>query len=164
MMSDPSFTDHDHGACVADALSAAERTCAARKLRFTPVRRRALEILLGEHRAMAAYDLLDRLKADGLGSQPPAVYRALDFLTSHGFAHRIEKLNAYVACAHPGADHTAAFMICRSCAKVAEAAAPAGNGRFDQVARDADFQIENLVMEAEGLCPACRKEPPHGAD
>ncbi len=51
-----------------------------------------------------------------------------------GLAHRIERLNAYVACAHPGPVNDPAFMICRSCHKVAEAEAaphtsPSGAGR-----------------------------------
>ncbi len=47
---------------------------------MTPVRRRVLEILLEKHRAMGAYDVLDRLAAEGFGNQPPVAYRALDFL------------------------------------------------------------------------------------
>ncbi len=45
------FAQHDHSACVGDTLAAAEARCAADGLRFTPVRRRVLEILLQEHRA-----------------------------------------------------------------------------------------------------------------
>ncbi len=47
---------------------------------------------------MTAYELLDRLRAAGLGGQPPVAYRALDFLVGNGFAHRIERLGAFVAC------------------------------------------------------------------
>jgi Fur family zinc uptake transcriptional regulator len=41
---------------------------------------KTLEILLQDHRALGAYDILDRLRAAGFGSQPPVAYRALDFL------------------------------------------------------------------------------------
>jgi Fur family zinc uptake transcriptional regulator len=82
-----------------------DRRCAAEGLRLTPVRRKALELLLKEHRALGAYAILDRLRAAGFGSQPPVAYRALDFLTQHGFAHKIERLNAFIACAHPGESH-----------------------------------------------------------
>ncbi|QDL91466.1 transcriptional repressor [Paroceanicella profunda] len=149
------FGRHDHAACIGDALSAAEEACTARKLRFTPVRRRVLEMLLEDHRALGAYDILDRLAREGRGAQPPVAYRALDFLVSHGFAHKIERLNAYVACAHPGEGHTPAFMICRGCASVAEASSSQSAGTLGQAARDAGFRIERTVVEAEGLCPAC---------
>jgi hypothetical protein len=63
----------------------------ARGVRLTPVRRRVLEILLEEHKAMGAYDVLTRLAAEGFGNQPPVAYRALEFLEDQGFAHRIRR-------------------------------------------------------------------------
>ena len=50
-MSTIGFETHDHGACVDDAMAAAEARCAASDLRLTPIRRRVLELLLAEHRA-----------------------------------------------------------------------------------------------------------------
>ncbi len=136
-------------------MEAAEARCAAQSIRFTPVRRKVLEILLQEHRALGAYALLDRLREAGFGSQPPVAYRALDFLVSHGFAHKIERLNAFIACAHPGADHSPAFMICRQCDTVAEAQSGPARGALGAAARATGFVIERTVVEAEGLCPAC---------
>lgn len=150
------FHSHDHTACIDQTLAAATSYCAENKLKFTPVRRRALEILLREHRALAAYDLLAHLAADGLGSQPPVAYRALDFLTSTGFAHKIERLNAYVACSHLGADHAPAFLICRACKAIAEAETDLSQGRLDATANAAGFQIERTIVEVEGLCPDCQ--------
>ena len=149
------FGQHDHAACVAEALAVAENDCAARKLHLTKTRRRVLEILLSEHKAIGAYEILARLGAEGLGSQPPVAYRALDFLVTNGFAHKIEKLNSYIACSHPGAAHTPAFMICRACDAVVEARAQPARGALGQAARELGFQIETTVVEAEGLCPAC---------
>lgn len=146
----PAFARHDHAACIRSAMAIAEETCAARRVQLTPVRRRVLEILLESHRALGAYDVLARLDAEGLGSQPPIAYRALGFLVDQGLAHRIERLNAFVACAHPGEDHAAAFMICRACRKVAEAEAPPA---LDEAS---GFRVENVMVEAEGLCPACQ--------
>ena len=51
---------------------------------------------------MGAYEVLDRLAAEGFGKQPPVAYRALDFLVDQGFAHRIRRLNAFAACMQPG--------------------------------------------------------------
>mgnify|MGYP000336031447 CR=1 FL=1 len=47
-MSTIGFETHDHGACVDDAMAAAEARCAASDLRLTPIRRRVLELLLAE--------------------------------------------------------------------------------------------------------------------
>lgn len=149
------FSQHDHDACVADALKAAETRCANEGLRFTPVRRKVLELLLTEHRALGAYAILDMLRDAGFGSQPPVAYRALDFLVEHQFVHKIERLNAFVACAHPGKTHSPAFMICRLCDAVAEAQSVPSKGALGAAARAAGFQIEKTVVEAEGICPDC---------
>lgn len=162
-MTDRSFARHDHGACIADGLASAEARCADEGLRLTPVRRRVLELLLEDHRAQGAYDILDRLSAEGMGSQPPTVYRALEFLTSHGFAHRIERLNAYVACTRgtghgDTGTHAPVFLICHGCGAVAETSADAARKALTHEAAAAGFALDRVAMEATGLCPSCRGE------
>lgn len=152
------FAHHDHDACVSDTLAAAEARCKADGLRFTPVRRKVLEILLQEHRALGAYTILDRLREGGFGSQPPVAYRALDFLVSNGLAHKIERLNAFIACAHPSESHAPAFMICRLCDAVAETHSTPARGALGDAARATGFRIERTVVEAEGVCPKCAEK------
>ena len=149
------FERHDHKTCIKSGLNTVDEFCARHGLQFTPVRRRVLEILLQQHRAIGAYDILDMLRAEDLGSQPPVAYRALDFLVRHGFAHKIERLNAFIACSHPGEDHTPAFLICRACDAVAEAHADPARGMLGQAAQETGFVIEQAVVEALGLCPNC---------
>lgn len=157
-METPGFGQHDHEACRHSAMAAAEALCAAGGLQLTPVRRRTLELLLESHAALGAYDLLARLKDEGLAAQPPAAYRALSFLTEHGLAHRVERLNAFVACIRPGAAHHPAFLICKSCHQVSEATG-LGAGRLAEGVAAQGFAVEDLVIEAEGICPACREAP-----
>ncbi|MEM0922759.1 MAG: transcriptional repressor [Pseudomonadota bacterium] len=146
---------HDHRHCVRHVLAEVERVCATGNLNLTPQRRRVLEVLLESHAAIGAYDILRRLDQEGLGGQPPVVYRALDFLQKHGFVHKIEQLNAFVACMHPGEGHAPAFMICRKCRAVAEChiAPPRDLAPY---ASGAGFQVERVMIEAIGLCPACQ--------
>lgn len=153
---DLAFATHDHGACQSDALLRAEALAAERGVRFTPVRRRVLEILLEAHKALGAYDVLTRLSAEGFGNQPPVAYRALEFLEEQGFAHRIRRLNAYTACMHPGEAHAPAFLICRVCEKVAEAPAAPVMAALTVAAADSGFVIERSNIEAVGLCPSCQ--------
>ena len=153
---DLAFATHDHGACQSDALSRAEALAAERGLRFTPVRRRVLEILLEAHKALGAYDVLTRLSAEGFGNQPPVAYRALEFLEDQGFAHRIRRLNAFTACMHPGETHAPAFLICRVCEKVAEAPAAPVMAALTMAAAETGFLIERSNIEAVGLCPSCQ--------
>ncbi|NKX43962.1 Fur family transcriptional regulator [Roseicyclus persicicus] len=149
------FQRHDHSACIAGTVAAVAARCAEEGLQLTPVRRRVLEILLQRHRAIGAYEILDTLREEGLGSQPPVAYRALEFLTKHGFAHRIEGLNAFAACTHPGHDHDAAFLICSGCGAVAEAPVEPARAALQETAEAAGFTIRRTVLEAEGLCPNC---------
>ncbi|MCU0802792.1 MAG: transcriptional repressor [Rhodobacteraceae bacterium] len=153
---DAAFSRHDHAACSADVLARAEVLSRASGARLTPVRRRALEILLAAHRAVGAYDVLQQLAADGFGNQPPVAYRALDFLVEQGFAHRVDRLNAFVACMHPGEAHAPAFLICRTCHAVAEAPASAVRSALDKAAVTVGFQVERASIEAMGLCPQCQ--------
>ena len=61
----PDFTPHDHAACAQEAMAQAEDRMAQTGQRLTPVRRRALEILLESPRALGAYEVLERLVAVG---------------------------------------------------------------------------------------------------
>lgn len=150
------FEHHDHHACIDTSVAEAERRCQAEGLRLTDVRRRVLEILLERHKAVGAYDILEILNSEGLGSQPPVAYRALEFLVTNGFAHKIERLNAFVACGHPSGACAPAFLICRGCEKVAEAQAIPNEGALGATAAAAGFVIERAVVEAVGLCPDCQ--------
>ena len=151
------FEKHDHTACIHSAIAAADAYCTDKGLQFTKVRRRVLELLLQDHKALGAYDILGSLSNEGLGSQPPIVYRALDFLVANGFAHKVEKLNAYSACCHLGKAHTPVFMICRTCKCLVEAQTEPLRGFLGSTAKAAGFLIERTVIEIEGLCPTCQK-------
>ena len=144
------------GACRGDVLARADALCCDDGLRLTPVRRRTLEILLEAHKAMGAYDVLNRLSAEGFGNQPPVTYRALEFLEEHGLAHRIRGLNAFTACMHPGEEHAPAFLICRACDTVAEALAAPVMAALTKAAGQSGFVLERANIEAVGLCPVCK--------
>lgn len=151
------FHSHDHHGCSGAVLAGAERLVAERGIRLTPVRRRTLEILLESHRAMGAYDVLDRLAAEGFGRQPPVVYRALEFLVENGLAHRIQILNAFAACMHPETAHQPVFLICTGCHRIAEAPADGLRAALDTAASGLGFAVERTSFEATGQCPTCRE-------
>ncbi len=150
------FCQHDHRGCRATAMRGARAACRAANLRLTPMRARVLEILLESHKALGAYDILARLRAEGRSSQPPIVYRALDFLVSNGFAHRLERLNAFAACAHAEDRHQPMFLICESCHQVAEAPLDRLGQDIFARATKLGFQARSPVVEVSGLCPACQ--------
>lgn len=148
--------DHSgpHGA--ANILAQAQARAARMGLRLTPVRLRTLELLIAAHGALGAYDVLEKLAAEGYGTQPPVAYRALNWLVENGFAHRIRRLNAFTACAHPSDDHAAAFFICNRCDSVTEAPAAAVTTALSDAAQSAGFAMERATIEAVGKCRACQ--------
>ena len=157
------FHSHDHSHCSDDVLARAEALTQNNGARLTPVRRRTLEILLEAHRALGAYDVLQRLAKDGYGNQPPVAYRALDFLVDQGLAHRIRRLNAFTACMHPGKHHAPVFLICTVCDAVAEADGTATRDALDAAALPLGFTIARATIEAIGLCPSCAAKPAQDA-
>ena len=138
-----------------NSIQQAEQYCQENGLNFTPVRRKVLEILLQKNTAIGAYEILDLLREAGFKNQPPVAYRALEFLVQNGFAHKIEQLNSFIGCMHPGKVHSPAFMICRNCDSVSEEEALIRNLSVSQIASKAGFTVEKAVIEARGLCHSC---------
>ncbi|MDJ0931629.1 Fur family transcriptional regulator [Breoghania sp.] len=149
--------DHDHAHCESDALQRAETACADRRVNFTAQRRRVLEALLESHVPTSAYDIIDRLAADGPRPAPITVYRALDFLAEQGFVHRIESRNAYVACCHVHEGGEVVFLLCDKCGAADEVTSIQLAGPIAAIAREAGFEPRRSVLEIRGLCARCRE-------
>src|SRR6201986_693314 len=149
--------DHDHGRCTADALQHAERVCAKRAQKFTPIRRHVLEALLSSHRPLGAYEIIEELAKSKPRLAPITVYRALDFLMENGLVHRIESRNAFLACAH---DHDAAamvaFLICEHCGSVGEVPAGPVAQSLNASARSTGFTPRMSIVEITGVCAHCQ--------
>jgi Fe2+ or Zn2+ uptake regulation protein len=89
---------------------------------------------------------------------PISVYRALDFLTEHRFAHRIESKNAYVACDRGedcAADATL-FLICDNCGAAGEAPSESLATLINTETKAAGFLPRLRVLEVRGLCATCK--------
>ena len=116
-----------------------------------------LESLTAAGAPLSAYAILDTLRPEGLKA-PLQVYRALDKLMAVGLVHRLESLNAFIACTCGSHDRMTVFMICRNCGVVSERDAPRlGTGISDLAERDG-FAVEGVVLEIKGLCRACRQQ------
>jgi Fur family zinc uptake transcriptional regulator len=140
---------------LAEAVRAAEVSCRKKGQKLTPLRQRVLELLLQNGGPAKAYDLLARINDDGT-AKPPTVYRALEFLIDTGLAHRIESLNAYVACTHHGHASASLFLLCRCCGRTEEQHATALEAIVQQSASTLGFAVEQSVIEVRGLCRECQ--------
>ncbi len=106
---------------------------------------------------LSAYTILDQLRDNGFRA-PLQVYRALDKLVEFGLVHRLESLNAFVACRHPGCEghETIAFMICERCGVVNELTDGALARRLKHLAVDGGFALKKSTVELRGICRICQ--------
>jgi len=106
----------------------------------------------------SAYDLIDDLKPEGVKA-PPTVYRALGRLMEAGLVHRLESLNAFVACTHAHGravgSAAVALAVCEDCGSVAEFESQELSGILDGWAARAQFELRQTTLELRGICSAC---------
>jgi Fur family zinc uptake transcriptional regulator len=105
---------------------------------------------------LSAYDILDRLREEGLRA-PLQVYRALEKLIEQGRAHRLESLNAFVCCADADGHRAGltAFAICETCGKVDEFSDDVVNQRLGAWTATHDFAARRTTIEIRGKCGMC---------
>jgi Fur family zinc uptake transcriptional regulator len=118
-----------------------------------------VEALRGVGRPISAYEIIDSLREKATLA-PQTVYRSLDRLIADGQAHRLESLNAFVACRHPAHEGAAVFAICDDCGIVTEFDEPAAVERLHGWARKAKFALKQMTLELRGRCRACAAAPP----
>lgn len=149
---------HAFGPCTPQelevALEQAEKLAVKRGQKMTRIRRKVLRLLLEATEPAKAYDLLNNLDGEG-SAKPPTIYRALDFLQDVGLAHKIESLNAYVACGHASHSHSAVFLICDACGGAEELHAVTTIAAIEAETSAAGFKIRHATLEAHGTCRAC---------
>ena len=111
---------------------------------------------------LSAYDILDKLRGDGLRA-PLQVYRALEKLTERGLAHRLESLNAFVCCAdaHCHRDRQDRLRDLRGVRqgrgirRTRRSRASSGAG-----AKATGFVPQRTTIELRGLCKECVASSP----
>jgi Fur family transcriptional regulator, zinc uptake regulator len=169
--------EHDHDRCLEEAMARARAAFAAKGLKLTPLRQAVLREIAASHKAVGAYDVLDKFAARGERMAPISVYRAIDALLAAGIVHRFESRNAFFAC-HVPHGRRQLVLACDTCGRIAEVDAGKVFSAIDKSADTASFLPKGAVVEVWGLCAACageardvardgardvaREEPEHG--
>jgi len=156
--------EHDHDRCLEEAMERARVAFDRKGLKLTPLRQSVFRQIAGSHRAVGAYEVLDRLAAKGERLAPISVYRAIDALVSAGIVHRFESRNAFFACSGAHAMRRL-VLACETCGLVAEVDGAKVFAAIDKQASTASFAAEGAVVEVWGLCANCAtgaREPDHG--
>ncbi len=154
---DNSSSDHvvGHDGACKSALQAAENHCKKQGIRFTAIRKQILQLICQSHHAVKAYDLLEEIKPDFNNAKPATVYRALDFLLKEGFIHKVESLNAFIACNQGHCNYERMLLICTQCHEIEERT---GNNMIKTVTTElqqSGFISQIKTIEIQGICVNC---------
>jgi len=155
--------EHDHGLCLEEAMERAHTAFQNKGLKLTPLRRSVFREIAASHKAIGAYEVLDKLAARGERLAPISVYRAIEALVAAGIVHRFESRNAFFAC-HAGHEMRQLVLACEACGRVAEVDADKVFAAIDRSADTAGFSAKGAVVEVWGTCAACAREGRGPAD
>jgi Fur family zinc uptake transcriptional regulator len=115
-----------------------------------------IEALRGMGQPASAYELIEQLHNKATLA-PQTVYRSLDRLIAEGQAHRLESLNAFVACRHPSHRGAVVFAICDDCRSVTEFNEADAVNSLAAWAKKAKFDVRQMTMELRGRCKTCAR-------
>jgi len=128
--------------------------------RLTPLRQQVLDILLEAAEPTKAYAIMDILREKTAKSITPAsVYRTLDFLLQHELVHRVESLNAFVACTDTCEhEHEPVFMlVCAGCRQSREVSDLPLYNIIYAAMQEKKFTVQGSIIELMGICPQCAR-------
>ena len=114
-----------------------------------------LAALRKAQRPVSAYEIISALRGRA-DLAPPTVYRALDRLIEAGLVHKLESVNAFVACSQAAHHDDAAFAICDSCGAVTEFHTPVIEKSLRTWSRSNAFRLDATMVELHGTCALCR--------
>ncbi len=120
----------------------------------TPRQQLIYDYLREQKTAQSAYDILDEFRVHGFRA-PSQVYRVLNKLLELGLIHRVESLNAYIACEQEHVAGHSIVAICNSCGIVKEI--PTANliDQFENFDGLDGFTTQELAVEVKGRCSIC---------
>jgi len=148
--------EHNHHQCVSLALSTAQSLCKERGVLLTTIRFQVLSLIWESHKAVKAYELLDRLRPLQAAAKPATIYRTLDFLIEQGLIHRVESLNAFVGCRCSDQQHEQLLFICKLCEQVDERPAIDVMKALLDESKQAGFMVHSKALEIHGICSSCQ--------
>ena len=118
--------------------------------------RLVLDVLGRENSPKSAYMILDELRGSGFRA-PLQVYRALEKLIGMGRVHRLESMNAFIACSDRSCEKTdgTAFVICNRCEHVQEVCDDSVSLFLAGLTEKTKFKASKTSIELHGVCDAC---------
>jgi Fur family zinc uptake transcriptional regulator len=146
---------HNHAACLDDAIRSAREAFKRHEMPFTPLREKVFREIAGSHKAVGAYDVLNSLAKKGTRLTPVSVYRIINVLVDVGVVRRFKSRNAFYASHSDDPMSPRIVLACENCGRVADAdGVPMFRGIRRALARRA-FSPRTAIMEVLGVCAYC---------
>ena len=117
------------------------------------------DIIHNSSEPLKAYSILFNVQKKGIKA-PLQVYRALDKLVEIGKIHKIESLNAFIACQNSSCQisKATAFSICESCENVSEISNSKLSKYLANFADESGMKYNKYNLEFFGLCKKCKSK------
>jgi Fur family zinc uptake transcriptional regulator len=114
-------------------------------------------MLVLAEKPLKAYAIIDEARDLGLRLTASSVYRVLDFLIDCGLAHKVNSLNAFVACPEgPGDEnHRPVLLVCPDCQKTMEINDSSLTSELIKLLGTLGFSLDVGAVEVSGLCRGC---------
>ncbi|WP_157991667.1 Fur family transcriptional regulator [Caldimonas tepidiphila] len=140
-------------------MAAAAEHCRQRGVQLTALRREVLDLLWRRNGSAKAYDLQDDMRQRHGRMAPTTVYRTLEFLMEQELVHRVDAVNAFVACdIEHGHAHPAMMLVCSLCNQVTE-----WHDHEALAGLSARLKVQfpgftETAVEIKGVCGDCARE------
>jgi Fur family zinc uptake transcriptional regulator len=136
-------------------IEKAKKYCFEHKYKYTEPREKVLKAILESDDVLGAYDILEIMTTKDEKPRPPTIYRAIEFWETHGFIHRVESANGYIACNNCAKHDNVDLLICDSCHDVVEIHLKPLTERLENKTNLHGFQPRIATTEIHGLCSKC---------
>ena len=138
-------------------IESAQYFCEQHQHRFTTPREKVLTVLMLSKHPLGAYEIKERLSTSMHEVKPATIYRAIEFWEKHGFIHKVNSLNAYVACHHEHRHHPASYtlFICDSCDESFELDTQKIVSTLKCELNRKNFSLASSSTEIRGVCSSC---------
>ncbi len=128
---------------------------ATHSVRMTPLRTEILKLIAEAKHPITAYELLRQLRTSKANSEPPTVYRVLDYLQHNRLIHKINSNNTYIACDKPHKPHRGQIFLCQTCGNSYETYDDKVIHALEEYAKTNHFQLSQNLIEIMGICKTC---------
>jgi Fur family zinc uptake transcriptional regulator len=128
-------------------------------VKITSLRKDILKIISESKNPISAYTILGLLKKSRPGSEPPTVYRVIDYFLEKKIIHKIDSDNTYVMCSHleevTKKEH-GVLLTCLKCNASEEVYEENFFNALKLITKRKQFQTDCPIIQVKGICVNCK--------